>query len=822
MSEYHGVNSHSEISKKNVTNIYKDPIKSFLSLFQGRSVGALIIIFALVGFLFPTIPRIVTPYLFLFALLFPVGLSKLALYRPITSKQRKDPYNIVPSKTGRTIGTSEGVGYMGVDRLTGEEIWMTSEKMRRHFLYLSTTGGGKSVSLTSFTISFTLVMASGYSYTDGKAQLDLSVEHLGNAFRFNRAIDFLMVSYITGGVDLWGVSQDMKSNTFNPHSEASYSEISELHISLLDAEKDVWGKRAISYSNALTKILVYMRDHGEIEMSVESFIPYLALESTGKLAGRKDIPDVARSQLYEFIRTIPGMNEPSFNALTHGSPVKSTTIYDQFGYITMQIIPLLNMLVGDYGHIFKCLQGQVSMKDSVINRRILMILLPALEKSPDSLANLGRISLAAQKSMMGSSLGSVFEGDVQKNIKNSATSALTPYLSINDEVSYYFVEGTAVAAAQSRSLFIAMMYCAQDLPGMRRLSEMASKETDSVIGNTLTKLGGFLIDKESIDMFQNQMGEAWTTEVNRMDVDRDGALYGRHVANEVTNSRRNRVDVRDFNNLIEGEAFLQHRDSYIPIDVPMLTCDELKTTALNEFIPCPKLTNARLEELRYLTKRYHNAFASLPTKEHTTHITAASQDAFETIQAALHYSKQANNSPAVHGHVAVMAFTNHIDELLKQFTGSAPDYAQISGTADDSAFVNTSINTPEVKASVEHDEQALGDEFNMSDDFGSDVKPNESEFDKNVNKARKDHEGTAQNIFAGGLISESQLREDYTEIHKHIQPKAEKAIVKKRVDKTIENIAEVTGYPGSKRPIKDKRSTLRLLENLKKDLDKSI
>ena len=45
----------------------------------------------------------------------------------------------------------------------------------------------------------------------------------------------------------------------------------------------------------------------------------------------------------------------------------------------------------------------------VLNRRILIVLLPALEKSPDELANLGKI-IASLKSMMAAGLGDSVEG----------------------------------------------------------------------------------------------------------------------------------------------------------------------------------------------------------------------------------------------------------------------------------------------------------------------------------------------------------------------------------------------------------------------------
>ena len=63
-----------------------------------------------------------------------------------------------------------------------------------------------------------------------------------------------------------------------------------------------------------------------------------------------------------------------------------------------------------YGYIFRTNLGEVDFWDVVINRRILVVLLPALEKSPEELSNLGKIIVASLKQMMASGLGAELEG----------------------------------------------------------------------------------------------------------------------------------------------------------------------------------------------------------------------------------------------------------------------------------------------------------------------------------------------------------------------------------------------------------------------------
>ena len=56
----------------------------------------------------------------------------------------------------------------------------------------------------------------------------------------------------------------------------------------------------------------------------------------------------------------------------------------------MQFTQLLSSLGETYGYIFKTNLGEIDFKDVVLNNRILVVPLPALEKSIDELRNLGK------------------------------------------------------------------------------------------------------------------------------------------------------------------------------------------------------------------------------------------------------------------------------------------------------------------------------------------------------------------------------------------------------------------------------------------------
>src|SRR3546814_15580491 len=126
------------------------------------------------------------------------------------------------------------------------------------------------------------------------------------------------------------------------------------------------------------------------------------------------------------------------------------------------------------------------MHDAVLGRRILVIMLPALEKSGDEIANLGKIVVATLKGMMGSTLGSQIEGDWEEIVEKRPTNSPSPFICILDEVGYYTVEGMALMAAQARSLGISMVYASQDIPAMMRLNDKQAKSNASTTTHTQT------------------------------------------------------------------------------------------------------------------------------------------------------------------------------------------------------------------------------------------------------------------------------------------------------------------------------------------------
>src|SRR5262249_11894047 len=102
-------------------------------------------------------------------------------------------------------------------------------------------------------------------------------------------------------------------------------------------------------------------------------------------------------------------NLPGYNKGKKGN--QAGEVREQHGFITMQLTRVFSSLADTYGHIIRTNLAEVDLKDVVLNRRILVVLLPALEKSPEELSNLGKIIIASLKAMMAAGLGDEVEGD---------------------------------------------------------------------------------------------------------------------------------------------------------------------------------------------------------------------------------------------------------------------------------------------------------------------------------------------------------------------------------------------------------------------------
>jgi len=509
-----------------------------------------------------------------------------------------------------SLGMSDGILYLGNNAKTGEEIWFNNNDARTHCLYLGTTGSGKTFGLKSFACN-TLCWASGYIYIDGKADTDLWSTLSAQARRFGRDDDLLIMNYMTGGI-----GGKVPSNTLNPFSSGSASYLTNMLVSLMpesEGDNAMWKDRAVALVSAIMPCLVWKRDNQNLPLNIGVVRTYLVFKAVIKLSRDAQVPERLRSGLRGYLNELPGYVDNVFDDEGNEKPqspdqgaVDTSTPRQQHGYLSMQFTRSMSSLGDDYGFIFDTPAADVDMLDVVLNRRILIVLIPALEKSGDETANLGKIISSTLKGMMGQTLGSTVEGDAATVIENKPTTSSTPFMAIFDEVGYYAAQGMAVMAAQARSLGFSLVFSAQDMPA---LEKRVKEEARSITANCNIKIFGKLEDPTATkEFFEKTVGQAMVTEVSGFERSKDGGK-GYSGSGNASVQVRARASYDHLKGFIEGRAICSFGKLLQEMQIYNSDIGHAKAMRVHRFLPIPPPSEEALLNLHQIDdvlRRFRN------------------------------------------------------------------------------------------------------------------------------------------------------------------------------------------------------------------------
>lgn len=525
----------------------------------------------------------------------------------------KDKNNVKP---GGGSAMADGILYLGNEHDTKEEIWFTNNDARTHILYLGTTGSGKTEGLKSIA-SNALCWGSGFIYVDGKADTSLWSTISAITRRFGRDDDMLIMNYMTGNSAGKGAS-----NTLNPFSSGSASYLTNMMTSLMpDSEGDnaMWKERAVALISGLMPCLVWKRDKQNVPLSVGIIRRYIGYSEIIKLSRDKVLPEMMRAGLKAYLNELPGYQDAAYDDTGQekpqspdAPPFDPSVPRQQHGYLSMQFTRSLQSLGDDYGYIFDTMAADVDMTDVVLQRRILVVLIPALEKSSDETANLGKIISSTLKGMMGATLGHTVEGESATAIENKPTASATPFISIFDEVGYYAAAGMAVMAAQARSLGFCLVYAAQDLPAMeKRIKE----EARSITANCNIKIFGKLEDPtQTKDFFEKTVGQAIVTELSGYQRTASSPIMagGYSDTQNASIQTRARASYDGLRAFTEGRAICAFGKSVTELQVYYSSLGDAKVMRIQRFLPVPPPSEDaldQLQEINSILKRFRGANA---------------------------------------------------------------------------------------------------------------------------------------------------------------------------------------------------------------------
>lgn len=452
---------------------------------------------------------------------------------------------------------------------------------------------------------------SGFMFVDGKAQDKIAFKIMDLVRARGRDDDFLCLNFMTGAKDIIGPQPGKITNTMNPFSYGSSGMVSQIVVGLMASGgggDDMWKDRAISFVEALSPPLTYLRDNYNIMLDVNKYRQYFELERVEELAWKfpEMYPGVGQviEAAQNYLINLPGYDRNKFGK--RGGQGEDTKL--QHGFITMQLVRAFTSLADTYGHIVRVPLGEVYFPDLVKNRRILVVMLPSLEKTPSETANIGKIIVTALRNIMAEGLGAVLEGDRKDLDNDEGRAMLPPYVVILDEYGYYAVKGFAVAFAQARSLGFVCVVGGQDLASFQRESK---EEAVSICGNTRIKFFGSIEDPEQTMKFAIETGgKAQVAKASSYEA--EAGSFGMSFKDQmnVNFDMIDRINPSDVKEQKEGQFTIVSGSSVIRTKTYYVSPVPVTKVRLNHFIPVASPSRDQLEQIDMAVSGLVERFAS--------------------------------------------------------------------------------------------------------------------------------------------------------------------------------------------------------------------
>lgn len=463
-----------------------------------------------------------------------------------------------PKPGGKGFYAARGSFYIGRTRNGGLELWASFKALTQHFLLFGTTGAGKTESIVSYIVNY-LSVGSAVAFQDAKAAPKAMFQVATFCRIFGRDDDFRVTNYITGMTSAQRDPAERMSNDAAVFASGNAESNTQLLVSLMppsQGDNKIFAERAVALVAAVMPALTDLRDLGKLQIDPSVIRRYMSFKQFVSLFRHGSIRKRSRDALQAYLESLPGYDE---NKDVAEQPDEVTR---QFGFAQAYFTRSLASLSDTYGHIYMVGQGEIDYQDAVLNGRMLMTLLPSLEKSGEELANLGKIVLTATRNGMVVGLGTVFEGSSEDVVHNLPTNSEIPYGVMNDENAYMLVEGQEMINAQARGLGFGVLTGTQDAPGML---ENISKTTKQIMANSAFKQIMFLDDKETTELAVEFSGEA--TVMVRNSYERDGDLGNYYSGKNAGVEKRYRLTATAIKKQELGQAFLMYQGKIHSVQV---------------------------------------------------------------------------------------------------------------------------------------------------------------------------------------------------------------------------------------------------------------
>lgn len=399
----------------------------------------------------------------------------------------------------------DGILYLGSDMDNGgAQIWTSMDLLVRHILLIGTTGSGKTQAILGM-IAQLMAQGSGGIFCDGKADITTWFMLYTLARHFGLERQLLVINYLTSGG-----ANTKRSNTTNIFEIASADSLSEMTSSMMGGgsgggNDDMWRGRAEALFNVIIRAACEDRDLRGETIVADDLRRRMTLQKLLELPQNTIYSLRVRDEAQLFLNDLPGYSAWQKATQPQAKEQCMGRMSEQLGFLQMQFTRVLSLLSGTYGYITGTDISEIDWIDVINQRRTVYIMLPALEKSPESLKQLGRMVVTSMRNAMLPIIGGGQLTGLKKIlIDGRPIGKRVPYGLFLDEYGSYCVEGFGDVVAQIRSMGVFACFSGQDWASFKKGSEV---EADRVNANTSTKIFLKTFDPNTVKLLVETCGK---------------------------------------------------------------------------------------------------------------------------------------------------------------------------------------------------------------------------------------------------------------------------------------------------------------------------
>ncbi|MCP3945032.1 MAG: TraM recognition domain-containing protein [Desulfobacteraceae bacterium] len=302
----------------------------------------------------------------------------------------------------------------------------------------------------------------------------------------------------------------------------------------------------------------------------------------------QSISPAARNAIKQFLTSVGWQEGKTIDK-------QGKNLNEQFGYARGYFSLFLASLSDTYGHIYKTKHGEIDLQDVLKNRRILCTLIPSVEKTNQETENIGQINLSGLKNALVSCIGDKVMGTVEDVLDSLPIDLRVPFLSVTDEHAAIQTKGYEIFMTQGRGFGVGAIIGTQDRAGLYKADEFCAQQIEA---NAKVKSIGTMDDpKKTWELARELAGESQVMQTSGSFVDKNQTTsisYEDQRQTQVTQASR--VDIRDFQEQIEGEFHLFFRGKIVRarsffVNPPLKKNQQLR---INDMLPVAKPQKQRI------------------------------------------------------------------------------------------------------------------------------------------------------------------------------------------------------------------------------------